>query len=540
MKWLGSLPSSHRAAAAASAFILIYALYACVQFALQDDVTHLLPRIVDDASYYMTIARNVASGRGVTFDGLHPTNGFHPLWLLLLVPVFLLHTTPETAIRLVVLLQTILLSVAYLVFLNTQRRLFSPLAAASSGILFVPLVFLPSINGMETAVLILMLVVLYSYGFRISQLGFDRRRAALLGVIVGFVLLARLDMIFVAVALLGCGVRYALARESRDRAIAATVVCGLATAVVVAPYVALNYWKFAAVMPISGALKSSFPHIGLNQYTLARVGSMGTANLVFAGLAVARALASITGLARARHKPDDQFHTIATTVFAWTIALHFLFNIFFMKAGTFSWYFVPYRLFAVVAVSGLLELASRLTAMAARPILFGLTAATLCIYVIAKDQTRDTFPLNGEWHTPVYAAAVWARDHTSADAVFAMSDCGHFAFFSMRRVINLDGLVNNMDFQRTLAEHHLREYLGDNHVAFLAQHAVHGRNDVIEHKYSSLDLYFPSWRFDGRGDSISVRERSEVYRSVPFVDGPYPSVLVIWSLGRAAGVASGE
>jgi hypothetical protein len=114
--------------------------------------------------------------------------------------------------------------------------------------------------------------------------------------------------------------------------------------------------------------------------------------------------------------------------------------------------------------------------------------------------------------------------------VFAMSDCGHFAFFSMRRVINLDGLVNNMDFQRTLAQHHLGRYLSENHVDFLVQHAVHSRNDVIEGRYNSLELRFPSWRFDGFGDTISVKERSEVYRSAPFVDGPYPSVLVVWSL----------
>ncbi|HVP14200.1 MAG TPA: hypothetical protein VMS88_01575, partial [Terriglobales bacterium] len=44
--------------------------------------------VADDAFYYFTIARNLAAGHGATFDGLAPTNGFHPLWLLLLTPVF--------------------------------------------------------------------------------------------------------------------------------------------------------------------------------------------------------------------------------------------------------------------------------------------------------------------------------------------------------------------------------------------------------------------------------------------------------------------
>ena len=43
--------------------------------------------IQDDAFYYFTIARNVALGEGPTFDGVAPTNGFHPLWLLFLVPL---------------------------------------------------------------------------------------------------------------------------------------------------------------------------------------------------------------------------------------------------------------------------------------------------------------------------------------------------------------------------------------------------------------------------------------------------------------------
>jgi hypothetical protein len=530
MKWPGSVSASDRAAAAASAFILIYALYACLQFALQDDVRHLLGRIADDASYYMTIARNIASGAGVTFDGIHQTNGFQPLWLLMLVPLFSLHGTPETMIRLVALLQTILLSLAYLVFLRTQVRLFPAPAAALSAVLFVPLAFLPSINGMETAVLILALVILYSYGLHISQSELDWRRATLLGVIVGFVLLARLDMIFIPPALLGCGVRQVIVRETRYRALAMITVCGLAICVVVAPYLAFNYWKFGTIVPISGALKSTFPHIALNEYTLPRIAGMGTANLVFAALALARALWSIADIARTPRRPTSRYYATATTVFAWAIALHFLFNVLFMKAGTFAWYFIPYRLFAVVLVTGLLDLALRSSAIVARPTLYAVAAAILCIGVVVRDQTRDTFSRNGEWHTPVYGAAVWARQHTPSDAVFAMSDCGHFAFFSMRRVINLDGLVNNMDFQRTLAQHNLGGYLSENHVDFLVQHAVHSRNDVIERRYNSLELQFPSWRFEGFGDSITVKERSEVYRSAPFVDGPYPSVLVVWSL----------
>jgi hypothetical protein len=504
--------------------MLVYALYSSLEFTLQADVHRLLPRIVDDASYYMTIARNVASGTGVTFDGIHSTNGFHPLWLLMLVPLFLLHKPPETMIRLVALFQMMLLSLAYVLFLRTQLRLFPARTAALSAVLFVPLVFFPSINGMETAVLILALVILYYYGARISQLGLDWRRAAVLGVIIGFVLLARVDMIVLPMVLTGFGVGHALAAENRARVVSMAVVCGLATLAVVAPYLVFGYREFGTITPISASLKSSFPHLALSADTVPRIASMGIGNLLFAALALARASWSIVGTTRNEQTVSGRFHATATTLFAWTIALLFLLNVLFLKSGTFGWYYVPYRLFGVLLLTEVLDRVLSWIAPVKKPLRYAMVATILCVGVVVKDQARDKFPRNGDWVTPAYDAAVWARQNTPSDAVFAMSDCGHFGFFSMRRVINLDGLVNNMDLQRALGRHQLDRYLRDNNVEFLVQHAVHNRKDVIERRYVSLDLPF------GLGDSIRVSERSEIYRSAPFVDGPYPSVLVIWSL----------
>jgi len=44
-----------------------------------------LPYIEDDFFYYARIAANIAAGKGSTFDGTTPTNGYHPLYEALLV-----------------------------------------------------------------------------------------------------------------------------------------------------------------------------------------------------------------------------------------------------------------------------------------------------------------------------------------------------------------------------------------------------------------------------------------------------------------------
>lgn len=46
--------------------------------------------IRDDAFYYFKVAQNITEGRGSTLDGVNPTNGYHPLWMLVCIPIFAL------------------------------------------------------------------------------------------------------------------------------------------------------------------------------------------------------------------------------------------------------------------------------------------------------------------------------------------------------------------------------------------------------------------------------------------------------------------
>ena len=48
-------------------------------------LTNTLP---DDAFYYFQTARNIVNGFGSTFDGVNLANGYHPLWMLILLPIY--------------------------------------------------------------------------------------------------------------------------------------------------------------------------------------------------------------------------------------------------------------------------------------------------------------------------------------------------------------------------------------------------------------------------------------------------------------------
>src|ERR1700738_3382043 len=49
----------------------------------------------DDFFYYLKVAQNLSRGLGSTFNGIVPTNGYHPLWFLVLTCFSFFTTNPK-------------------------------------------------------------------------------------------------------------------------------------------------------------------------------------------------------------------------------------------------------------------------------------------------------------------------------------------------------------------------------------------------------------------------------------------------------------
>jgi hypothetical protein len=84
-------------AAVVVGWVLVLVLWADAPFALT----------FDDAYYYFGIARNVADGKGSTFDGLNATNGYHPLWLGIATLAFVAGLDDLAAARALLVVQLI-------------------------------------------------------------------------------------------------------------------------------------------------------------------------------------------------------------------------------------------------------------------------------------------------------------------------------------------------------------------------------------------------------------------------------------------------
>jgi hypothetical protein len=56
-----------------------------VVYAVSRPLSWLLAVVPDDTFYYLTTARNLATENLSSFDGLNPTNGYHPGWMAAMV-----------------------------------------------------------------------------------------------------------------------------------------------------------------------------------------------------------------------------------------------------------------------------------------------------------------------------------------------------------------------------------------------------------------------------------------------------------------------
>jgi hypothetical protein len=160
--------------------------------------------IRDDAYYYFKVAQNISEGHGSTFDGIHATNGYHPLWLLICIPIFALARYDLILpLRILAILSGVLqIGTAILLYRLVRRAVSEPagiLAACFWAFNSYVLVFLYK-TGVESIItLFLVLALLYSlYKFEVTWRTQPPTlvRIAGMGALAALIAFGRLDLIF--------------------------------------------------------------------------------------------------------------------------------------------------------------------------------------------------------------------------------------------------------------------------------------------------------------------------------------------------------
>jgi hypothetical protein len=158
----------------------------------------------DDGFFYFKAAQHIAAGQGSTFDGINPTNGYHPLWMLVCVVVFwLFRADLLTPLRVIVVLFGVMQAVsAVLVYEVLKDRLGKLLSfILTAGFFSCWVVFNNTFSGgLESALSCMMTVIVWSMAIQYRDRGqFSFKGLLLVGLAGGLTVLSRLDnLIFVA------------------------------------------------------------------------------------------------------------------------------------------------------------------------------------------------------------------------------------------------------------------------------------------------------------------------------------------------------
>lgn len=215
--------------------------------------------------------------------------------------------------------------------------------------------------------------------------------------------------------------------------------------------------------------------------------------------------------------------------------LHWLNTLLFMKWAVFPWHFALYVPFGLLGFGllfdwffWLLNVRFKRTFQFSRLVYVGIFTILSILMVFSQYVSFKRRVLG--FHRPAYQAAMWVRENTDPGAVFAMKDCGTFGYFSKRRVINLDGIINNLEYQEYLKEERFKKYLKDKNVTYFVRHASWTDEDVNKGNYSDFAVTSYSHLYDKKGGEITLRKKNEIYRSPFYYDGPFKTVFIIWEL----------
>ena len=212
-------------------------------------ILRLMP---DDAFYYLKIAENIAHGLGSVFSPGEPTNGYHPLWMVVLALADWAAKPGQTQFVMIALGLAVVLNVlAAHLFFNLLRTIGFSAGQSLLGAacyLFLPWMVNLTLTGLETPLFLGFLFLFLTVALRLLKDGIRPTAwdGLKLGVVAGFLLLARTDSVFFVLPAFAL-----ILLKKQARSLIALTVGGLVTTLLLSPWLLWNFIYFGTIQQSS-------------------------------------------------------------------------------------------------------------------------------------------------------------------------------------------------------------------------------------------------------------------------------------------------
>ena len=453
------------------------------------DVTLLLERIVlDDSFYGYQIAKHIALGNGITYNGIDTTNGLQPLWVFLITPIFLFIKNIYLSVNIILTVETVLDIINIFLIYKLAKLLFDEKIALLSSLLWAinPLIMFQTLSGIDVTVYITFILASMYFYYKVQK-KLDYKNMLILGSLIGLAILSRIDGIFLLAA-----ISIHILWKRRLGGFSKVIFISIVTLMITLPWLVWSFFEFGTIVQSSGVTNyysshGIIPYYDLTQPTnIYETLSMIAENFVRAFGALANQLGVV----------DFNFNLItifllsffAVTIIAsmkfWKkMSIPIIFSVLLVLFYTGYLWGVQIRYMTAVVPFLVLMIASGFynKLLKKRFKLTTLFVLALVLILIVFNGILQWDRGYFVWQKEIYNDAVWVRENIPEDAIIGGFASGIPMYFSNRTFVNLDGVLN-FDAIEAIQNKSMYSYMKSKNITYWIESSYHNQTFVERYR----------------------------------------------------------
>jgi hypothetical protein len=425
--------------------------------------------IPDDAYLAMTLAKNIGAGHGPLY-GHNFTNGFQPLYVFLIAPIYRLFpndlfTPVHLALLISILFDTATLYIIFRLAQMTSYDNATPILAASAWALN-PYSIYTATNGLETSLALFMIALTYYFYIMYLDQKSDTARPIIplaFGAILGLALLARIDNMFMAAAF-GMAILYTGIRQSNAfrTHLKDLFLIGVSALLVCLPWMIYAHHYTGDLIPISGkairylslAWPDHHPTFSNMYLPILKLAVLTIAKHNFAYWMLLFGLAATVILLKPRIglKPVVERLKTHNIIPAFIVLMFLAYTFFVFGAWYYKRYFYPISFLLLLYIMSFIDiLLIRLRNGRARRGFMVVIVAFLMLACVLNPKFRDLYFSTNTTDQGHMNLGLWARRTFPDSTVVGGCQTGALAYFADNlNVVNLDGVVNRQAYMHLI------------------------------------------------------------------------------------------